>query len=88
MKKLEVKKEIHVLIDQLPEEDLNTIKRLIKFFIAEREEKIVLEPLEPEEKLRPEFVERLRLAEQEIERGEVYTLDEVARELGYEHQDK
>ncbi len=88
MKELEVKKEIYVLLDQLPEESLNIVKKLIKFLITEQEEVIVLEPLEPEEELRPEFVERLRAAEEEIERGEVYSLDEVAKELGYDHQDK
>lgn len=81
MKSLDAKKEICVLVDQLPEEDLETVKKLIKFLIAEREETAILEPLEPEEELRPEFVARLRQAEEEIKRGEVVSHEDVRKEI-------
>ena len=77
--------ELHRLIDELPDCDLHMAELLIKWRHDLRDDPLLVTlataPLEDEE-ITPEEEAAVAEARDEIARGEVYSLDEVKRELG------
>lgn len=78
------KADLYRLIDDLPEGKEETAYRVLKCLHEEKEDPFLLAMAiapEDDEPFTPEEQEAVREAEEAISRGEVYTLDEVRREL-------
>ena len=76
---------LHQLIDELPECDLHMAELLIQWRHQLRDDPLLVTlataPLEDEE-ITPEEEAAVAEAREEAARGEVYSFDEVKRELG------
>lgn len=79
MEKNNIKQELISLINKIPDEeavDLEELLEIVEDYLAEREGKIIVRPLENEDHLKPEYIERLKKSEKEIERGEIISLED------------
>lgn len=81
MEKFALVEKFVYLVKHLSDDDAEELLELIEQYI-EQHGYVILEPIE-EEKMTPEFLERLRHAREEMAQGEALSFEKVAKELGY-----
>lgn len=84
MKKTDTRKEIQVIIDRIPKKNLLKVKRILEDYLAaevgDEDSPVLIEALEDESGLKPEFIEELREAEEAVRTGNTVTLEEYLKE--------
>jgi hypothetical protein len=88
----EIKNSIHRMVDQIPDEELEEARHLLQALVESRDKRslgglilpeddgeTLIEPLEDESMLQPEFIAELKESEDAARRGEVVTLEEFLR---------
>jgi len=79
------KKELHQLVDQLPENIIFTVKQFIRFMLLEQKNvDFYLQHLPyDDEPLTEEEIEAIKQSEDDIKNGKVYSLKDVAKEFNF-----
>jgi predicted transcriptional regulator len=78
---MQLRQEAHTLLEALPEEKLVAVRNLLVVMSDSPSYSMENAPFEDEE-LTPQMEARLNKAEEEFERGEVVTHEQVLREFG------
>ncbi|MDQ7827198.1 MAG: hypothetical protein RDV48_30675 [Candidatus Eremiobacteraeota bacterium] len=83
MKKVRTRNELAAIINRVPEEKIPLVADILELLITDaerREDYTLLEPMEDESLLRPEFVEELKESEEAARTGNVMTLEAFLKE--------
>jgi hypothetical protein len=81
MRKMDTRKELVGLVNKLSDEDLEEARRLLQELLEERcthksqRGYTLIEPMEDEGHLRPEFIAELKESEEAAKEGKTITLD-------------
>lgn len=85
MTKTAIKKEIHQLVDKLPESDLHAAKRFLQYLTSLKEEDPVLKALKnapwDDEPLTEEDIKALEEAHEDVKAGRIVSHEEAKRIL-------
>ena len=81
------KKELHTLVDQLPDQELHTARKFLEYLRDTSDPllKSLREAPEDDEPLTPEEREALAESKRDIKEGQSYTHEEIMKKYGLAH---